>query len=179
MPRNFQTYSMKYIIMLGMCLAIFLRPVEAQVTGATLQASGLTCALCAKSIYTNLSALPFVESVDTDLNASSFLIKFKTGSAVDPDLVRKKVEDAGFFVSMFQFDLTLSKGMIEYDNLIKSNGRNYEIVGSKPGMIEGMIRLQVVEKSFLSAKDYKKLASSLKLDASEAKNQFIRVRIIK
>lgn len=179
MPRNFQTYSMKYIIMLGMCLAIFTRPAEAQVTGATLQASGLTCALCAKSIYTNLSALPFVDNVDTDLNASSFLLKFKTGTAVDPDLVRKKVEDAGFFVSGLQLDLMLSKENIENNNLIKVNGRNYEVVGGKLASTEGLVKVQVVEKSYLSAKDYKKLASRLKLDASEANNQFIRVRIVK
>ena len=165
--------------MLGICLAMIVRSSEAQVTAATLQASGLTCALCAKSIYTNLSALPFVDSVDTDLNASSFLMKFKTGTAVDPDMIRKKVEDAGFSVSMMQLDFMLTKGNIENDNLIKGYGRNYEIVGGKPNRTEGMVKLQVVEKNFLSPKDYKKLAASLKLDAKEASDQFIRVRIIK
>lgn len=81
---------MKYIVMLGFCLAMINRPAEAQLTAATLQASGLTCALCAKSIYTNLSALPFVDSVDTDLNASLFLIKFKSSATVDPDLIRDR-----------------------------------------------------------------------------------------
>lgn len=131
---------------------MIVRPAKAQVTGATLQASGLTCALCAKSIYTNLSALPFVDSVDTDLNASSFLIKFKTGTAVDPDMIRKKVEDAGFSVSMMQLDFMLTKGNIENDNLIKGSGRNYEIVGGKPNRTEGMVKLQVVEKIFYRQK---------------------------
>lgn len=170
---------MKYIVMLGFCLAMINRPALSQVTSATLQASGLTCALCAKSIYTNLSALSFVDSIDTDLNASSFLIKFKNGSAVDPDMIRKKVEDAGFFVSMLQMELMLNKSVIENDNLIKVNGRNYEIVGGKPGKTEGRVKVQVVEKPFLSAKDYKKLSSSLKLDTEQASNQFIRVRIVK
>jgi copper chaperone CopZ len=170
---------MKYIVILGFCLAMIMHPADAQVTRATLQASGLTCALCAKSIYTNLSALPFVDSVDTDLNASSFLIKFRSGAAVDPDLIRKKVEDAGFSVSMLQLELMLNKGFIENENLIKFNGRNYEIVGGKLGKSEGLVRVQVVEKSFLTAKDYKKLASTLKLDTAEPNNQFIRVRVIK
>jgi len=63
---------------------------EAQIQSANLQASGLTCALCAKSIFTNLSALSFVESVDTDLNASAFELKFKPGLGVDPEALRKK-----------------------------------------------------------------------------------------
>jgi len=36
---------------------------EAQIKKATLQASGLTCAMCAKSVYTNLTSLSFVDNV--------------------------------------------------------------------------------------------------------------------
>ncbi|MEN9952821.1 MAG: hypothetical protein RLZZ520_1089, partial [Bacteroidota bacterium] len=45
---------------------------NAQIKKATLQASGLTCAMCAKSVYVNLTSLSFVDSVTTDLNASAF-----------------------------------------------------------------------------------------------------------
>ena len=67
-----------------------------QINKACLQASGLTCALCAKSIYSNLTSLGFIDSVDTDLETSSFLIVFKPGAKLDIDAIRNKVEDAGF-----------------------------------------------------------------------------------
>ena len=68
---------MKKIVLTFLMLLIIMAVSNAQIKKATLQASGLTCAMCAKSVYTNLTSLSFVESVDTDLNASAFEIKFK------------------------------------------------------------------------------------------------------
>ena len=70
-----------------------------QVTKASLQASGLTCAMCARSVFKNLESLPFVDQIDTDLEKSVFLIRFKPDMTVDADQIRQKVEDAGFSVA--------------------------------------------------------------------------------
>ena len=75
-----------------------------QISKASLQASGLTCAICAKSIYTNLTSLDFIDSVDTDLETSSFLIVFRPGAKLDIEAIRKKVEDAGFSVSKLEIE---------------------------------------------------------------------------
>jgi copper chaperone CopZ len=40
---------------------------QAQIQNATLQASGLTCAMCSKAVYKALSDVAFVEKVKADI----------------------------------------------------------------------------------------------------------------
>ncbi|MES1224202.1 MAG: heavy-metal-associated domain-containing protein, partial [Bacteroidota bacterium] len=72
---------------------------RAQFTKATLQASGLTCAMCNNAINKALKGLAFVGTVKSDIKNASFDIVFKEGEAVDIDAIRAAVEDAGFFVA--------------------------------------------------------------------------------
>jgi len=171
---------MKLSVFIVISFFIIQSPLLAQVTGARLQASGLTCALCAKSIFTNLSALPFVDSVDTDLNASAFLIKFKSEKDVDPQQLRKKVEDAGFFVSQLELKMLLGQQSLSNDTEVISSGSTYQFVGVKSGKVDGTINVQLIDKGFLSAKEYKKLSTSTKgLDDQGSDSNVFRVRIIK
>ncbi len=71
---------------------------HAQFTKATLQATGLTCAMCSKAINKALMEVPFVESVKSDIKNSSFNMVFKPGQEVMVDALKKAVEDAGFSV---------------------------------------------------------------------------------
>ncbi len=57
----------------------------AQFKSASLQAAGLTCAMCTKAINTSLEQLPFVKDVEVDIKTSSFIINFKEGSNADFD----------------------------------------------------------------------------------------------
>ncbi|MGO8056378.1 heavy-metal-associated domain-containing protein, partial [Rhizobium leguminosarum] len=75
---------------------------KAQVTKVSLQASGLTCSMCSNSIHKALKTLDFVDKVDADIKTYTFEISFKTNSKVDFNLIKKKVEGAGFTVSGFK-----------------------------------------------------------------------------
>ena len=171
---------MKPSVFIIVCFFLFQGPLFAQVTGARLQASGLTCALCAKSIFTNLSTLAFVDSVDTDLDASAFLIKFKSGKDVDPQLLRKKVEDAGFFVSQLELEMMLRQQSLTNDIEVVSSGSTYQFVGVKPGIVDGKLKVQLIDKGFLSAKELKKLAPRAKEDQDQDfYSSVFRVRVVK
>ena len=74
---------------------------NAQVTKVSLQASGLTCSMCSNSINKALKTLDFVLKVDADIKTYTFEILFKPNSNVDFDMIKKKVENAGFTVSGF------------------------------------------------------------------------------
>ncbi|MFM7223304.1 MAG: heavy-metal-associated domain-containing protein [Bacteroidota bacterium] len=137
---------------------------HAQIKSASLQASGLTCALCAKSIYTKLTALPFVDKVDTDLNASTFEISFKEGRHVDPEALRKKVEDAGFSVSQLHLHYQANNQMIGHDTHIKVGENFYHVVNTKPKTYSGVVTLHVIDKEFLTLKDHKKIVGGSNLD---------------
>jgi copper chaperone CopZ len=154
-PLNLQEMkSLSIILALSLCGS----SVSAQVVGARLQASGLTCAMCARSVYKNLESLSFVDSVDTDLEQSAFVLTFKDGSTVDADQIRKRVEDAGFSVAGLELKAKLPSGIRGNDGHLTLSGRTYHILtGSGPG-IEGEASLRVVDKSFLSSKEERKYA---------------------
>jgi copper chaperone CopZ len=74
---------------------------NAQVEKAEFQASGLTCSMCSNAINKALKTVPFIESINTDLNKNLFEITFKKNAVVDFDIIKKKVEDAGFSIAKF------------------------------------------------------------------------------
>ena len=88
---------MKKLFTLGMFL--FSIAAFAQVTSLSLQASGLTCSMCSNAINKSLQSLSFVEQVTANISNSTFDILLKPGSQVDFDQLKKKVQDAGFFVA--------------------------------------------------------------------------------
>jgi copper chaperone CopZ len=136
---------------------------SAQITKATLQASGLTCALCAKAVYKNLSSLPFVDSVNTDLNASAFVLVFKKTAPVDLDELSKKVQDAGFSVGSLLFTIKLNDVKIENDIHETINGNVYQFINVKTQVLSGDVVFRLIDKNFVSAKDFKKFSSMTKL----------------
>ncbi len=71
---------------------------NAQFTKATLQATGLTCAMCSNAINKALQKVSFVESVKSDIKNSAFDIVFKQSTEVNIDALKDAVEDAGFSV---------------------------------------------------------------------------------
>jgi copper chaperone CopZ len=137
---------------------------KAQVTQATLQASGLTCAMCAKSVYTNLTSLGFVESVDTDLNASAFVILFKKGVPVDLDALSKKVEDAGFSVASLKITALFKQQNIQTDAHVELDGNVYHFVNVKPQQLSSPIVLRLIDQHFVSTKEFKKFSGLTKME---------------
>jgi copper chaperone CopZ len=153
---------MKKRILICLIWVLGISAAGAQMKSASLQASGLTCALCAKSIYTNLSSLPFVESVDTDLNASSFELIFKSNMDVDPSALRKKVEDAGFSVSKLVLRFEANKQQIENSGFLTLGKFTYHFVQIKRATYDGLININIIDKEYLTAKDYKKKIAGVK-----------------
>src|SRR5436190_18793044 len=99
--------KMKKILMVAALLASILT--EAQVKSVSLQASGLTCSMCSNSINKALRSLPFVKEVEADIKTYTFEISFNQNSSIDFDMIRKKVENAGFFVSAFIINIHVSE----------------------------------------------------------------------
>ena len=85
-------------LLLTIAIALLALPSNAQFTKASLQATGLTCAMCSNAINKALLEVPFVESVKADIKNSAFNMVFKQGEKVEIDALRKAVDDAGFSV---------------------------------------------------------------------------------
>ena len=136
---------------------------QAQFSSATLQASGLTCAMCTKAINKSLEQLSFIESVKPDIQNSAFNIVFKKDVVVDIDRLRKSVEDAGFSVAKLKLLTSFNNVPVSNDAHITLDNKVYHFVGVNKQVLNGNKEITMVEKNFLTAKDYKKYSTATKM----------------
>lgn len=144
-------------------LSIFVLTSNAQFSKATLQATGLTCAMCSNAINKALEQVPFVESVRSDIKNSAFSIVFKLNSEVDIDELKESVEDAGFSVGSLQLTGTFSEVKIEKDKHIKIGNENFHFLNGDGQSLSGEQIITVVDKNFVTEKQFKKLSASSKM----------------
>ena len=142
-----------------LCL-IVTQVANAQFTSARLEAVGLTCALCTKAINTSLEEVPFIKSVDVDIETTSFTIEFKPGVDVNIDAIKKAVEDAGFSVGKLFLKRNFNGVAIKNDEHINIDGTVFHFLKTKSQTLSGEQEIQVVDKSFVTAKVYQSYAKS-------------------
>jgi copper chaperone CopZ len=133
---------------------------HAQFRSASLQAAGLTCAMCTKAINKALEQVPFIQDVKADIQSSSFLVNFKEGAAVDFDVLKKAVEDAGFSVAKLKLTGDFSQVAIENDAHVQIGDKTFHFLNIKSQTLQGEKVITLVDKDFVSAKEYKKYSAA-------------------
>jgi copper chaperone CopZ len=155
-------YSMKKIIFLSIITLLGLNSMAQFKTG-TLQAAGLTCAMCTKAINETLKRLPFVQTVTPDIKNSQFIIQFKEGVNVDPDALKKAVEDAGFSVAKLKLALSFDNVQVDNDTHVKMGGKTYHFLDVRSQVLNGEKTITFVDKNFVLAKEYKRYAAKTQM----------------
>ena len=135
---------------------------NAQITKAELTATGLTCSMCSKATYKQLTSIPEVEKVETDLNKTAFILHFKNGSAVNPGDLKKKVEDAGFSVGELIVVFNFNNQKAENNSSFTQDNITYTFMDTKPGVLAGEVKVKVLDKGFVVEKEYKKFSKLAK-----------------
>lgn len=151
-------------VLLVMLVTVVTVNAYAQFTKATLQATGLTCAMCSNAINKALEAVPFVESVKSDIRNSAFNIVFKQGADVEIDALRMAVEDAGFSVGSLQVTGQFNNVKVENDQHLKIGSGHYHFLGVKAQTLSGENTITVVDKNFVKAKRFKQISSLTKMN---------------
>jgi copper chaperone CopZ len=128
---------------------------NAQIFKAELQASGLTCSMCNKSIHKSLSTISNVSKIDSDINNNMFTIFFKDSSNVNIDELKTKVEKAGYKVANLWFYTSFEKLAIKNDLHTIINNTTYHFMNVKNQEITGIQKLQIIDKGFVNAKQNK------------------------
>ena len=129
---------------------------NAQVTKVSLQASGLTCSMCSNSIHKALNTLDFVLKVDADIKTYTFEILFKPNSAVDFDMIKKKVENAGFSVSGFDATILFNNLEILNGQPVIIEDKTFLFVNMKDQLLNGVRKVKILDKGFVSSKEFKR-----------------------
>jgi copper chaperone CopZ len=136
----------------------FVASAHAQITKAKLTASGLTCSMCSKAIYQALQKVNSIETVKANIKESSYTIVFKKDAPINPDEIKKTVEDAGFFVAQLQLTMNFDNIEIKNDEHVFADGLNLHFLNVQPQTLSGEKVVTLLDKNFESTKEYKKYA---------------------
>ena len=150
-------------LMIMLCILFLGITTKAQFSKASLQASGLTCSMCSKAVLTALKGVAFVEKVQVDIKKQQYNMTFKEGAVTNFDLLSKAVEDAGFSVASLSVTTKVDKLKIEKDAHHAIGDKTIHFLTGNGKQLNGETTFQLVDKGFLSAKDYKKHTSSSKM----------------
>jgi copper chaperone CopZ len=152
-------------IMITLLAALFFTALvsQAQFTKATLQATGLTCAMCNNAINKALQKVPFVESVKSDIKNSAFTMVFRSGARVEIDELKKAVEDAGFSIGSLKLVGSFSDLALAPDKHIKIGESNFHFLNVKEQVLSGEQTITVVDKNYITEKQFKKISTSTKM----------------
>lgn len=153
-----------FLVIVVFILALHL---QAQFTKASLQATGLTCAMCSNAINKALQKVSFVESVKSDIKNSAFNIVFKQNVNVDIDALKNAVEDAGFSVGSLKLTGTFNEIKIAKDEHVQIGDKQFCFLNVNSQTLNGEATITVVDKSFVTAKEFKKISSSSKMNCMQ------------
>lgn len=128
---------------------------KAQVTKVSLQASGLTCSMCSNAINKSLKTLEFVIDVAADIKTYTFEISFKPNSTVDFDKIKRKVENAGFTVCSFVATINFNNVEVKNSQPVTIGENSFFFVNVKAQSLNGPKLVKVVDKGYVSSKEYK------------------------
>ncbi|HEX2533576.1 MAG TPA: heavy-metal-associated domain-containing protein, partial [Chitinophagaceae bacterium] len=136
---------------------------QAQINGATLQASGLTCSMCSKAVKNALEKVPFVEKVLVDIKNQQYKLTFRSGTPLDFDGLSKAVEDAGFSVAALSVTATLPVQTLAKDQHVQIGNQYFHFLNGSGQALNGATTFTLVDKSFVLPKEYKKWSSRSKM----------------
>jgi copper chaperone CopZ len=125
-----------------------------QVSRVLLQASGLTCSMCSNSIYKSLKTVSFVEKIEPDIKTSTFNITFKRDTQVDFNMLKEKVEDAGYSVAKFVAVVNFKEVPVKANETVTVGAINFRF--TRTATLNGEKQVRILNKGFMSPKDQKK-----------------------
>jgi copper chaperone CopZ len=141
--------KLKTVVSLLLILSSFYS--NAQITKAEIRATGLTCSMCSNAINKQLKSLPEVVNVETDLNTNTFTVTLKEGNTLSPKVFKDKVEKAGFFIGSL-IVLTKSETIKQSDYIVVNKASNSE----------AEVQIQILDKGYVTEKEFKKLSKTFK-----------------
>ncbi|MDI9310838.1 MAG: heavy-metal-associated domain-containing protein [Limnohabitans sp.] len=148
------------IIIFIMGVLMFSLVGNAQIVKAEIRATGLTCSMCSNAINKQLKSIAEVTNVETDLNTNTFIVTLNEQNQLSPRIFKEKVEKAGFFIGLLT--ITTKSGTIA--------NPSYIVVNGKPNDTAPQVEFQVLDKGYVTEKEYKKMTKLLKEVATYAAN---------
>ena len=160
----------KVHIIIASIILMFSLKSNAQIIKAEIRATGLTCSMCSNAINKQLKSMLEVANVETDLNTNTFTVTLNEGNNLSPKSFKDKVENAGF--SIGSLIITAKSETIANGSYILMNTNSNK---------SGDIKFQVLDKGYVTEKEFKKLSKSNKDVATYSANneEDFHIKIVK
>lgn len=158
---------MKKIIITLIISLFFTATIKAQYVKVELQAAGLTCSMCSKSIHKQLQTLSFIDSIGVNLDKATFIIFFKANQLVDFNAIKLKVEDAGFSVASLNVFYNFKNYNVEANSVFNYNQSIFNFITTKSQLLNGIVPFKIIDKGFVSAKEFKKYSALIKPNSTQ------------
>lgn len=136
---------------------------QAQFSGASLQASGLTCSMCSRAVKLALEEVPFVAKVQVDIKNQQYNLTFRDSAQVDFDQLSKAVEDAGFSVASLKVTADVKDLKLQKDEHVRIGNHYFHFLNGGSRQLSGSTSFSVVDKNFVPAKEFKKYSAMTKM----------------
>ena len=141
----------KLKIIAALLLIVNVTNVNAQIIKAEIKATGLTCSMCSNAINKQLKTINQVINVETDLNTNTFIVTASKDNNLTPNIFKEKVEKAGFFIGSLIITVpTIATISNTYINVENESSNADEV------------QIKILDKGYVTNKEYKKLLKSLK-----------------
>lgn len=149
------------IFLFALSAIIAFTNVDAQISRAEIVATGLTCSMCSNAINKQLKSLTEVDSVVIDLNTNTFVVHVKKETMITPRILKEKVEKAGFFVGSMIVTMSFDNEEVADNIKIEKDGLSLVFVDTKAKTLQGETKAKIMDKGFVTQKEFKKLSKSL------------------
>ena len=136
-----------------------------QITAVEMQVTGLTCSMCSQATEKSLRSLSYVSNVNPDLNKNIFLVTFKKDGNVNLDQLNKKVKDAGFSVGALAATVNFNQAKVDENGQLIVGTNVYRFSNVKNKVLNGAVKVNVIDKSFISNALFKQKSSEFNLDS--------------
>lgn len=136
-----------------------------QISAVEMQVTGLTCSMCSQATEKSLRTLPYVANVNPDLNKNLFVLSFKKEGSVNLDQLQKKVKDAGFSVGNLTATINFNQAKVDDDGQLVLGSNVYRFANVKSKVLNGPVKVNVIDKNFISNSAFKQKAAQLKFDS--------------
>ncbi|MEJ5993847.1 cation transporter [Pedobacter sp. Du54] len=136
-----------------------------QISAVEMQVTGLTCSMCSQATEKSLRTLPYVANVKPDLNKNLFTLTFKKEGSVNLDQLQKKVKDAGFSVGNLTATINFDQAKVDDAGQVVIGGNVYRFSNVKSKILNGPVKVNVIDKNFISNAAFKQKLTQLKFDS--------------
>ncbi len=151
---------------IGFLMLFAFNKVSAQeISNVEMQVTGLTCSMCSQATEKSLRTLAYVNNVTPDLNKNLFIITFKKDKAVSFDQLNAKVKDAGFSIGKLEATINFNQAKIDENGQAIIGANIYRFTNAKDRVLNGPVKVSLIDKGFVSNSTFKQKASTVKFDS--------------